>query len=77
MFTKKRLEKAEELALVGNWEIDYSTEVPRIIWSKQMFRHFGLGPKAKHPTTDEFLEMVHPEDQDVVREFITSMFKAI
>jgi signal transduction histidine kinase len=51
---------AEELAHFGSWEFD--TSKPRAIWSSELFRIFGIQPKAEGLTWEEYTNFIHPDD---------------
>lgn len=57
------LEKAQEIAHVGTWELD--VEADKLIWTDEVYRIFGL-PKGMELTYKLFLECVHPDDRDYV-----------
>ena len=59
-----RLETAQRVAKVGNWETDLATL--EVIWSAETYRIFGLDPVTFRPTHQTFLEFVHPADRDRV-----------
>ncbi|MDH4217346.1 MAG: sigma 54-interacting transcriptional regulator [Nitrospirota bacterium] len=63
------LEKAQEIAHVGTWELD--VEADRLIWTDEVYRIFGL-PKGTELTYERFLECVHPDD----REYVDKKWKA-
>ncbi len=63
------LEKAQEIAHVGTWELDVETD--RLIWTDEVYRIFGL-PKGTELTYEHFLECVHPDD----REYVDNKWKA-
>ncbi len=63
------LEKAQEIAHVGTWELD--VEADRLIWTDEVYRVFGL-PKGTELTYKRFLECVHPDD----REYVDKKWKA-
>ena len=48
-----RLNKAEEIARVGSWELDLATD--RLSWSDETYRIFGLPPQSFVPTYQSFL----------------------
>ncbi len=57
------LEEGQRLSHSGSWAfgpsgIDH--------WSAELCRIFGIDPGAKPRTTEEYLELVHPDDRDVV-----------
>ncbi|MDB9494869.1 PAS domain-containing protein [Spirulina major CS-329] len=81
--SQQRLEAAQDLANVGDWELDLITG--RITWSRQLFRIFGLNPDDEPTPTntlqssafvlrDQYREFIHPDDRDRVE---TAMQNAI
>jgi PAS domain S-box-containing protein len=57
----KRLALAEELAHFGTWEWDVTK--PRAVWSAELFRIFGLEPRADGGLTlEEYVSFIHPDD---------------
>jgi PAS domain S-box-containing protein len=73
--SQQRLEAAQDLANVGDWELDIITG--RTTWSRQLFRIFGLNPDNEPTPTktlpssafvlrDQYWEFIHPEDRDRV-----------
>jgi len=58
---ENKLKAAEEIAHVGNYEIDIKTG--KAIWSEETFRIFGLEyQKGKELTAYEYGELLHPDD---------------
>lgn len=58
--SQKRLEAAERMAKVGNWEWHLASG--GITWSDEMYRIMDV-PQDVTPTVNSFAEHVHPEDQ--------------
>jgi PAS domain S-box-containing protein len=54
-----RLERAQEIAQIGNWELDVATG--DIVWSRQLHRMFGL-PLDFKPTRESIGPGVHAAD---------------
>lgn len=70
--SEARLADAQEVAKVGSWETDLSSQ--KVYWSKETYRIFELSPsdfQASHP---EFLNYVHPEDRSLVDNAFTESF---
>ncbi|WP_072619551.1 PAS domain-containing protein [Spirulina major] len=81
--SQQRLEAAQDLANVGDWELDLITG--RITWSRQLFHIFGINPDDEPTPTntlqssafvlrDQYREFIHPDDRDRVE---TAMQTAI
>ena len=64
--SEHRAEEAQRLAHVGSWEWDIATG--QVTWSNELFRLFGLEPRATGLTYEEYLAALHPEDRDRVNE---------
>ena len=65
---RERLESAQQLARIGSWEWDLKSD--QASWSAELHEIFGTDPEAWTPTLEAFLELVHEEDRDRVREAI-------
>lgn len=66
---KERLQQAQELAHLGNYEIDLKTG--EIRWSDETFRIFEMDPNHSEPSYEELKPMIFPkyrEDIDAVIE---------
>jgi PAS domain S-box-containing protein len=62
------LAEAQRMAHLGNWVWDLVTGEVR--WSDEVFRIYGFEPGAFVPTFDRLLEVVHPDDREMLRERI-------
>jgi len=60
------LAEAQRIARLGSWE--WRVEQGTLHWSEQTFRIFGLPPEDREMTYARFLDMVHPEDRELVTE---------
>ncbi len=60
------LEKTQELVGLGGWELNPSTGTGH--WSKEMFRLHGIEPADDPPTFEGFLDLIHPDDRDRLKD---------
>jgi PAS domain S-box-containing protein len=60
----RRLNRAQEIAHLGSWEMDLLTN--RLTWSDEAYRIFGFQPQESNVTYETFLEVVHPDDRAAV-----------
>src|SRR5258708_1249478 len=61
------LGEGQRLAHVGSWAFNLAGFE---YWSPELFRIHGLDPDGKAPTVEEYLKLVHPEDQEFVKQQI-------
>jgi diguanylate cyclase (GGDEF)-like protein/PAS domain S-box-containing protein len=64
------LQEAQRLGDAGSWQWDVATDT--ITWSDNMFRLFGLEPGALVPTHQAYLDRVHPDDRQHVKDTVAS-----
>jgi len=62
--SEARLNRAQEIAHLGSWEIDLATN--ELIWSDETYRIFGVEPHEFAVTQEAFLERVYPDDRQAV-----------
>lgn len=62
--SQTRLAKAQQIAHVGNWELDLVTG--ELIWSDELHRIFGSAPGGP-VDSERFWRTVHPDDHALVR----------
>jgi PAS domain S-box-containing protein len=62
------LNEAQQVAHVGNW--DWNIRGDTVTWSDELFRIYGLEPQSQDVTFESYLERVHPEDRELVRETV-------
>ncbi|TWU06833.1 Sensor protein FixL [Symmachiella macrocystis] len=64
--SKERLQAAQEMAHLGNW--DWNLETSQIEWSDEMFRIFEVSAEGFNGSFLRYLDIVHPDDRKLVSE---------
>jgi len=62
------LNEAQRIARFGNW--DWNIQTNQLYWSDEIYRIFGLFPQQFGATYEEFLDSVHPDDREFVKEAV-------
>ena len=63
--SRGRLEQAQRIARIGNWEANVVTG--ELHWSDQIYAIFGYDPTNFTPSVEAFYDAVHPDDMEKVR----------
>lgn len=61
--------EAQRIAHLGNW--DWNIVSNELRWSDETYRIFGLSPQGFGATYEAFLESVHPDDRELVKESVS------
>lgn len=64
----KMLNDAQQMTHLGSWE--WNIVENTLFWSDEIYRIFGLKPQEFAATYDAFLNTIHPEDRDQVKEAV-------
>ena len=64
------LAEGQRLAHMGSWAFNPAGFE---YWSPELFRIYGLDPRGKPPTVEEYLALVHPEDRAFMKQGIAAM----
>ncbi len=64
LLSSARLKKAQEVAHVGSWDLDFATAIA--IWSDEACRIYGLLPTENKYTYEDWISFVHPGDLEYV-----------
>ncbi len=62
--SKTKLDEAQEMAHLGNFEIDWKSS--KASWSSEMFRIFELEEDKSQLHLDDIIKYVHPDDRQMV-----------
>ncbi len=62
----KRLQEAQRLAHIGNWEHVHQHNIG--YWSEEIYCILGLNSRQLNPSYDAFLDVIHPDDRTRVDE---------
>ena len=66
--SETRLSDAQRIAALGSWEWDLASD--KLYWSDQVYRIFGQRPDSYETTYETFLNTVHPDDKESVKQAI-------
>lgn len=66
--SQRLLEMTEELAHVGHWRFDASTE--ELSWSRQVYTIHGVTPEEFSPTVESGLQFIHPDDRETAAQLL-------
>ncbi len=59
-----KLSEAQRIGKIGSWE--YNVETAQISFSREINRIYEIDPERSTTTYNKFLDLVHPEDKDLV-----------
>jgi PAS domain S-box-containing protein len=63
---QSRLTEAQRIARIGSWELDHRTG--ELTWTDEVYRVFGVENVGRQATYEDFLNLVWPEDRELVDE---------
>ncbi len=68
--TLETLEKAEQIVHLGSWDWDITNN--QLFWTDEIYRIFGVQPRAFKETYEAFLSFVHSDDKTMVQKSVNS-----
>lgn len=71
--TNLRLNDAQRIAKIGSWELDLTNNV--LTWSDEAYRIFEIDPEKFGASYEAFLNIIHPDDREMVNEAYTNSLK--
>jgi PAS domain S-box-containing protein len=72
MKSEMRLNEAQAVTHLSNWEIDLVKNVHT--WSDEMYRILNLNKTEVFPSTELFLSFIHPDDAIAAKKYISEAF---
>jgi PAS domain S-box-containing protein len=69
--SEERLERAQEIAGIGSWEIDLATD--QVVWSKQVYRMRGGVPNDERETARDFLRFIGGDNDAKLSEWLARL----
>lgn len=68
--SQMRLNQSQEIAHLGNWEVNFETNVSK--WSDEAYRIYGITPGDHGLSVEEWISFIHPDDLEYVHQIIES-----
>jgi two-component system sensor histidine kinase/response regulator len=69
---EQQLATAQRIARIGSWEWDVVSD--RTHWSDELFRIYGISREDFRGDYEAFLDFIHPDDRDAVREAVAATY---
>ncbi len=70
---ERQLAESQRIAHIGSWE--HNLRTGRVFWSDELFRLLGLDPRRDPADFNRFFQMVHPDDQPVLKSAIDTTLR--
>lgn len=67
------LNKSQEISHLGSWHLNLKNNI--LTWSDEQYRIFGRTPQEFGATYEAFLDIIHPDDRDIVDKTYTLAIK--
>ncbi|MDF7805800.1 PAS domain S-box protein [Pontiellaceae bacterium B12219] len=64
--TAERLKEAQRIALLGRWDMDFSTG--KVEWSEGLYYILNLDPEKSAGKSDDYLQFVFPDDREIMEQ---------
>ena len=65
--SEANLRQAQTTAKLGSWTHDLTDQTS---WSDEMYRVCGVSPATFVPNAESFVDLIHPDDRDAMREWM-------
>lgn len=67
---ESQLRQAQSIAHIGSWDHDLVTG--QLTWTDELYRIFGVSPDTFTPNIENFIDLIHPDDQPAMQAWIQS-----
>ncbi|OGP18778.1 MAG: hypothetical protein A2054_05500 [Deltaproteobacteria bacterium GWA2_55_10] len=67
---REGLANAQRVAHLGSWEWDMKKDI--VYWSEETYRIFGVARQEFGATLEKYLNLIHPDDMDMVRDRVSA-----
>ncbi len=68
--SEERLERSQTYAEIGTWDWDIRND--EVYWSDRVKKLYGYVPELKEVTYEHFIDVVHPEDKEMVNNAVNA-----
>lgn len=72
--SEQNLAEAQRIARMGSWQLDLRSNV--LTWSDENYRIFGVAREKFGASYETFLDVVHPDDRELVNRIYTESVKS-
>jgi PAS domain S-box-containing protein len=62
------LSESQRIGRIGSWRLDLASGV--LTWTRETYRLYGVCPETFVPSSETLIELLHPDDREVMREWI-------
>ncbi|MCG6191113.1 PAS domain S-box protein [Maribellus maritimus] len=73
LIKQKLLIESQRIAKVGSWNMNLKNF--SLNWSEELYRIYGFEDTSKNPVLDDFLNLVHPDDNLIAQNNLNSIFE--
>ena len=71
--SEERLKESQKIAHLGQWKLDLTTNM--LHWSDEIYRIFDIDPNKFGATYETFVELIHPDDREMVNQAYLNSLK--
>ncbi len=71
--SEEQLKESQEIAHLGQWKLDLTTNT--LHWSDEIYRIFDIDPNKFDATYETFVELIHPDDREMVSQAYLNSLK--